>query len=176
MKVKAIKVLSFLFFSFFSNSVFSTSTPFTVAPGPSVGTFTCSYCPLSGPRPDDETLGFIKSDVNPHVNGSWLDQNLKPKSVTICNATHCAVYQYIGQNQYTQLSITPITSGGGGGGGGFGSGGGGFGSGGGGFGGGGYFAYIPIYVAQTSCIPGYCETHMVLVGYEKIFIPNNEPQ
>jgi hypothetical protein len=79
------------------------------------------------------------------------------------------VYQYDTWGYHFRHSITPITSGGGGGGGGFGSGGG-------GFGGRGYFTYVPVYQAVTSCVSNYCETHMVLVGYEKIFIPNNEPQ
>ncbi len=161
MKINVIKPVFLLFLLFFSNSAFSTEA------GPSAGTFTCSYCPLTGPGIDSDTVEFIKTEINQTV-GSWLDSNLKAKSVTICNATHCAVYQYLTNGNFTQVSINPITGGGGGGGG--------FGGGSGGGFGGGYYNYVPIYDYVTSCVSGYCETHLVIVGYEKIFIPGNEPQ
>jgi hypothetical protein len=122
---------------------------------------------LSWPHPDLDTPAFIKSDVNPHTNGTWLDHATnKFKSVTICNDSICATYQYTGGGQFLQVSTKPVTSGGGGGGG--------FGGGSGGSGG--YYEYVPVYNYVTVCVAGSCSSAWVIVGSERIFIRSNEPQ
>lgn len=159
-KTSLIKGALLLFFLLFSSPAFSTEA------GPSVGTFTCSYCPLTGPGIDSDTVEFIKTEVNPTVE-SWLTPNFQAKSVTICNGTHCAIYQYLTNGNWTQVSISPITSGGGGGGGSGGAGGG---------LGGGYYVYEPIYTYTTVCVGGYCESAWVLTGFNRIFIRTNNEQ
>lgn len=73
----------------------------------SVGRFECNHCLLEGPVPDFETLTFIKSTVNQGVASWWDTASQRGRTVTICNATHCAVYTYQANGNYLQTSHVP---------------------------------------------------------------------
>ena len=148
-KIKITKIVFLLFLLFFSNSVFSATA------GPSVGTFTCLECPLAGPALDPETAYFIRTVVNLQVE-TWQAPDGQLKSVTICNDSTCATYQYTGGGHFQQVWVKPIINGGGGGGGG---------------GAGSYVivGYRPIYQWVTSCVGSYCETGSFLIGFEPVF-------
>jgi hypothetical protein len=155
--MKNIKVIFVFFFLFFSGSTFAANA------GPSVGTFTCLECPLTGPSLDPETAAFIRTEVNPHTNGTWQAPDGKLKSVTICNDSMCATYQFMANGNFLQVSIKPIiNSSASGGSGSSGS-------------GGSYVVvdYRPLYHWTTVCVSDLCESAYVLYAYEPIYRRGN---
>ena len=87
-----------------------------VAIAENVGTYTCADCllgPLSGP---DETL-FIQTVVNNDVS-NWVDSQGNPKTVTLCNGSKCATYEYVPATGVFKMIVSWPQAGGGGGGGG----------------------------------------------------------
>lgn len=58
------------------------------------GRYYCGSCTFNDPFATGDTDGFIRAEVNKKV-ASWVDSKGLASSVTICNGTTCATYQYI---------------------------------------------------------------------------------
>lgn len=97
----------FLSFFIFIGQVF-INPALAQSSGAHVGDFYCQECDFVGAgmpyTPSVST--FIRYGVNPYLqSGSWLLPNGTRRTVTICNGSTCATYQYMANG--THIQITP---------------------------------------------------------------------